>query len=123
MSGMQMQKAKVLIAAPVHPVLPEGLARQGYEIVMREKILQSEAGEWVADCVGIVTSTRLLVDRALIEAAPHLRWIARMGSGMEIIDTGFAEDRGIRCFSSPEGNCNAVAEHALGMLLALVRRM
>jgi D-3-phosphoglycerate dehydrogenase len=114
---------KVLIAAPVHQVLIEGLVSKGYECVIREKINQSEAIELVADITGIVTSTRLNIDKKLIDAAPLLKWIGRMGSGMEIIDVEYAKLRGIQCFSSPEGNANAVAEHALGMLLNLNKRI
>src|SRR5205814_1378030 len=73
--------------------------------------------------VGVVTSTRLQLDKDLINAAPHLLWIARMGSGMEVIDVEYAASKGIFCFGSPEGNCNAVGEHAIGMLLTLIRRI
>jgi D-3-phosphoglycerate dehydrogenase len=114
---------KVLIAAPVHAVLIEGLTGQGYECVFRENIKQHEAAALLVDCAGIITSTRLQLDKALIDAAPHLKWIGRMGSGMEVIDTGYAAEKGIGCFSSPEGNCNAVGEFALGMLLALTRNI
>jgi D-3-phosphoglycerate dehydrogenase len=114
---------KVLIAAHVHQVLIEGLVSKGYECVIREKINQSEAIELVADITGIVTSTRLNIDKKLIDAAPLLKWIGRIGSGMEIIDVGYAKLRGVQCFSSPEGNANAVAEHALGMLLSLNKRI
>ena len=114
---------KVLIAAPVHNVLLQGLADRGYECVVREKISQQEAFGLIADCVGVITSTRLQLDKALLDAAPLLRWIGRMGSGMEVIDVPYAMARGIKCVSSPEGNSNAVGEHAMGMLLSLIRRI
>jgi D-3-phosphoglycerate dehydrogenase / 2-oxoglutarate reductase len=114
-----MSRRKVLIAAPVHSVLTEGLAALGYECVIKERIVQGEANSLVADCTGIITSTRLQLDKDLLDAAPALRWIGRMGSGMEVIDVPYATARGIKCYSSPEGNRNAVAEHALGMLLSL----
>jgi len=114
---------KVLIAAPVHPVLINGLTDRGYECVVHESISQQSAYGLVADCVGIITSTRLQLERSLLDAAPKLEWIGRMGSGMEVIDLEYAAARGIKCFGSPEGNCNAVGEHALGMLLTLTRKI
>lgn len=114
---------KVLIAAPVHQVLTDGLQSMGYECLMHEKITQQLGLELVKDCVGIVTSTRLQIDEAMIDAAPLLKWVGRMGSGMEVIDVAYAESKGIACFSSPEGNRNAVAEHAMGMLLSLNKRI
>lgn len=113
----------VLIAAPVHPVLTEGLVAAGYRMLVREKITQQEALALVGDCTGIITSTRLQVSKELIDAAPGLQWIGRMGSGMEVIDVDYAAAKGIRCVGSPEGNCNAVAEHALGLLLGITKRI
>lgn len=118
-----MSRGKVLIAAPVHPVLLEDLESAGYTLERSESITQALAYELIADCVGLITSTRLNVDRPLLDAAPRLRWIGRMGSGMEVIDVAYASEKGITCFSSPEGNCNAVAEHALGMLLSLTKKI
>ncbi len=114
---------KVLIAAPVHHVITDGLAALGYECVIMERITQDVAYTVIGDCEGVVTSTRLQMDKELLDAAPGLKWIGRMGSGMEVVDVAYASSKGIRCFSSPEGNCNAVGEHALGMLLTLVRRI
>lgn len=114
---------KVLIAAPVHEVLTEGLMDAGYELIIREKISQQEALELVQACVGIITSTRLQVNKEMIDAAPRLHWIGRMGSGMEVIDVPYATAKGIRCVGSPEGNMNAVAEHALGLLLSITKRI
>jgi len=120
---MKSKVGKVLIAAPVHAVLTEGLKMLGYDCVMMENINQAAAYEAIKDCVGVITSTRLQLDKGLIDAAPHLEWIGRMGSGMEVIDVAYATEKKINFFSSPEGNCNAVGEHALGMLLALIRRI
>lgn len=116
-------KGKVLIAAPVHPVLTDGLLSAGYELVICESINQEEGLRLVCDCVGIITSTRLQINRELIDKGPFLQFVGRMGSGMEVIDLPYAETKGIRCVSSPEGNANAVAEHALGMLLAVQKRI
>ncbi|RYZ52553.1 MAG: hydroxyacid dehydrogenase [Sphingobacteriales bacterium] len=114
---------KVLIAAAIHEVLREGLEREGYELLFRETVTQQEAFDILPDCVGVITSTRLILDKGLIERAPLLKWIGRMGSGMEIIDVPFAVSRGILCVSSPEGNSNAVGEHALGLLLSLSKKI
>lgn len=116
-------KGKVLIAAPVHEVLTDGLQQAGYTCVFQETITQSKAFGLIADCVGVITSTRLQLDKQLLDAAPQLQWIGRMGSGMEVIDVPYAMARGIACYSSPEGNMNAVAEHAVGMLLALTKKI
>lgn len=114
---------KVLIAAPVHNILTRWLEANGYECVVREQITQEEAMGLVGDCTGIITSTRLQVNKELMTAAPLLEWVGRMGSGMEVIDLPYAANRGIACYSSPEGNSNAVAEHALGMLLSLNKKI
>lgn len=120
---MANNKGKVLIAAPVHRILTDWMTANGYECITEDQITQQKAMELVSDCTGIITSTRLDINHELIDAAPNLRWIGRMGSGMEIIDVGYAFTKGIKCYSSPEGNMNAVAEHALGMLLALNKRI
>lgn len=116
-------KGDVLIAAPVHPVLPEGLEAAGYRVKMMDVVTPETAAAAIADCTGVITSNRLLMGREMLDAAPALKWIGRMGSGMEIIDTDYAGQRGILCFSSPEGNANAVAEHTVGMLLALTKKI
>lgn len=120
---MESMKRKVLLAAPIHPVLKEGLLDMGYELVAALDITQTSASTRVNDVEGIITSTRLLLNKELIDAAPSLKWIGRMGSGMEVIDVEYAEHKGIACFSSPDGNANAVGEHALGMLLALTKKI
>lgn len=118
-----MGRGKVLIAAPVHEVLIKGLSDAGYELVLAEKITQATAPDVIGDCVGVITSTRLHLDKELLDRATKLEWIGRMGSGMEVVDVPYATQKGIKCVSSPEGNSNAVAEHAMGLLLALTKRI
>ena len=123
MAGEIKPRGMVLMAAPVHPVLAGGLEALGYKLRYPEKLSQEAASALLQDCVGVITSTRLQLHAQLLLAAPGLRWIGRMGSGLEVIDLEAAEAQGIQVFSSPDGNCNAVAEHALGMLLALQKKI
>ncbi|MFN5422625.1 MAG: NAD(P)-dependent oxidoreductase [bacterium] len=116
-------KPKVIITAYAHPSMPGELERRGYDVDVNEKITYQQLSEVIDQYTGIVVSTRLQIDAALIDKAKALKWIARLGSGMEIIDVEFARSKNIVCLSSPEGNKDAVAEHCLGMLLALMHRI
>lgn len=113
----------VIITGHAHPHLATRLSEAGYSIVNNPAISREELMNCVNEATGLILTTRITADKELLEKATQLKWIGRLGSGMELIDTAYAASRGIACYSSPEGNRLAVAEHALGMLLSLLHRI
>ncbi len=113
-----MTKGKVLITETTDQRLINGLTAMGFQCSYEPGISQAGVAANIHDYTGIVVATRIAVNRQLLESATQLKFIARAGSGMENIDTLFASGKNITCINSPEGNANAVGEHAVGLLLA-----
>ena len=120
---MTVHTGKVFITGNAHPVLAATLSKAGYTVIEVPSVSKEELLGHIHEATGLILTTRILADRALLEKATQLKWIGRLGSGMELIDVEYAAAREIACFSSPEGNRLAVAEHALGMLLGLMHRI
>ena len=115
--------SKVLITDFVHSDLIDGLEDLGYEVDYKKDISLDEVHQIIAIYDGIVINSKIKMFSALIDKAQNLKFIARLGSGLEIIDLDYAAKKRIAVFNSPEGNRNAVAEHALGMLLAYANKL
>jgi D-3-phosphoglycerate dehydrogenase len=111
---------KVLFLDTVHPILAERLSAAGMDCVDATGQPVGEALVAHGDAEGLVLRSKIRLDGATLERLPALKFICRSGAGLENIDIATAQFRGIRVYNSPEGNRDAVGEHALGMLLSLL---
>jgi D-3-phosphoglycerate dehydrogenase len=114
---------RILLIDKVHPLIHEALTSRGFICDhfpgYGRKDFESIAGQYTA----IIIRSGIILDRDFLEKAPNLKFIGRVGAGMENIDVEYAEGRGIACLNSPEGNRDAVGEHALGLLLSLMNHL
>ena len=114
---------KILIVDRVLPLLSEQMEAHGYQCETNKELTHEAFVALPDEYEGLVIRNRFQVDAAAINSKPSLRFVVRIGSGMENIDTQYAESKGVRCLSTPEGNANAVAELCLSFLLAALRNI
>ncbi len=99
------------------------LSEAGFSNEENYKASKAEVEEIISKYDGIVLRSRFNIDKQFLDAAKNLKFIARVGAGLESIDIDYAEKLGIKLIAAPEGNRNAVGEHALGMLLSLFNNL
>lgn len=114
---------KILIIDNTHPILIENLIKNGFEITHKDDLQREDLLEIIPDYEALVVRSKVEIDKEIIDRAVKLKCIARVGAGLDAIDLDYAKEKNIKVLNSPEGNRDAVAEHALGMLLALFNKL
>lgn len=114
---------KVLFLDANHPYLIEGLRKLNLQCDEDYSSSKPDIENKIHEYEGIIIRSRFSIDRDFLEKASNLKFIGRVGAGLENIDIAFAEEKGISLIAAPEGNRNAVGEHALGMILALFNKL
>ena len=112
---------KILHLDTTHPFLGKELEKIGFTNYYDFKTMKSDLK--ISDFFGIIIRSRISIDKNFIDKCKNLKFIARIGSGIENIDVDYAKQKGIQIISTPEGNSNAVGEHALGMLLSILNNI
>jgi D-3-phosphoglycerate dehydrogenase / 2-oxoglutarate reductase len=116
-------KEKVLFIDSAHPSLQDSLENMGFHCESFPEFKYEDYLKVAAEYSGYVIRSEIPINKELLDASTQLKFIARVGAGMENIDANHAEKLGILCFNAPEGNRDAVAEQAIGMLLALFNNL
>lgn len=114
---------KVLHLDSNHPLLIENLVEMGYQNIEDYTSTKEEIEKNIANYEGIIIRSRFKIDASFLEKATNLKFIGRVGAGLENIDCEFAAKKGIALIAAPEGNRTAVGEQAIGMLLALMNKL
>ena len=115
-----MNRKKILIVDDIHPVFIEQAEAMGYHCDYQPTIKPDQAYQVIGGYEGLVIRSKFLVDRRVLDLSKNLQFICRAGAGMDNIDEDYALEKGVTLINAPEGNMDAVGEHAVGMLLSLM---
>jgi D-3-phosphoglycerate dehydrogenase len=114
---------RILFIDSNHPILHEELQKAGFICDLQYEWSREKVEHELHNYMGVVIRSRFKLDKELLAAGNNLKFIARAGAGLENIDVAYAESKGIKCLPAPEGNRDAVGEHAIGMLLSLLNNL
>ncbi len=118
-----LSAVKILHIDSNHPLLWEQLEKAGFNNEADFISTKEEVENKIENYHGIVIRSRFKIDKTFIDKAKNLQFIARVGAGLESIDCDYAKSKNLHLIAAPEGNCNAVGEHALGMILSLFNKL
>lgn len=118
-----LSKNKILHLDNNHPILLQLLEENGFENHQDFSSSKSEIEAKIDDYIGIVIRSRFKIDKQFIDKATNLKFIARVGAGLESIDCQYATSKSINLIAAPEGNANAVGEHTLSLILSLFNKI
>jgi len=118
-----MKNKNILIVDDIHPIFIEQAEAMGYHCDYQPAIKPEQAYEIIGNYEGLVIRSKFLVTKTVFDLAKNLQFICRAGAGMDNIDEAYAKEKGIILINAPEGNRDAVGEHAIGMLLNLMNNM
>ena len=111
---------KILIVDDLHPAFKLAAEDLGFEVDDLPLIKKEEVLRILPNYIGLAIRTKFRVDKEVIDAAPNLKFVARAGAGMDNIEVAYADEKNIQLINAPEGNCDALGEHAAGLLLSLM---
>lgn len=114
---------KIIIIDKVHNYLSKSLIENGFQVDDFQNISATEVERKLPEYEGIIIRSKIFLGNKILSQLPNLKFIARVGAGMESIDVQSAKNQGIILINSPEGNRDSVAEHALGMILNLLNKI
>ncbi len=113
----------ILIVDDIHPIFIEQAEAMGFHCDYRPTIKPDEAYKIIGDFEGLVIRSKFLVTKTVFDLSKKLRFICRAGAGMDNIDEAYANEKGVILINAPEGNMDAVGEHAIGLLLNLMNKI
>jgi D-3-phosphoglycerate dehydrogenase len=114
---------KLIIADEMHPSIVPDLKKAGFEVDYLPKISRDMLKDCIYQYDGIIIRSKTDLDREMIDLAHNLKYIARAGAGTDKIDESYCNDKGIAILNAPEGNKDALGEHAVGILLTLLNKI
>ena len=119
----QTKKQKILFIDSVHPVLMGDFIDMGFKCDYFPEYKKEDYEKIIHKYFGVIIRSKIKLNKNILEKANQLKFIGRVGAGLENIDVEFAEKKGIKCFNSPEGSRDAVGEHTVGMILSLLNNL
>lgn len=120
---MNIKNKKILFVDTVHPLIEMEFSEMGFQCEQFSGNTKEELGLIIHKYFGIIIRSKLRIDNYILEKAKELKFIGRVGAGMENIDVELAEKIGVKCFNSPEGSRDAVGEQTIGMLLSMLNNL